>query len=344
MRKLNQDAPLGVVPSTNWKNPRDLGPHKWALEEFERLRSAREGDGINKHYLLLTCARGFAPFYPPSEIFDRLSGAVANCGRHVPAREIWNAIEKGRATSHQPPLAASSDWTPPPAQPATPSLPKEDAELVASILSNGKTTEDLKADGGLSVDSDSWEPNPDAFIDALFPDGDPLLCIGSDPKGFFRTKRRSEWRGKMADMAFITPSPMSSLEGQTQAGHSSQRSNDNTGPRQYYVMERDHGTQDEQAALAWHLIHVEKLPVVLVVFSGGKSLHVWLHVDGMSETVMSALFQYAARLGYDPSTRARSQMVRLPDGVRINGDDKTYQTALWFDGAKLAELQKGVMR
>lgn len=331
--RLNMNAPPATAPEATLKDFRSLGPHPWALDELAKLRTTRAGEGV--HTLLFRCAKGLAAYHAPGEIFTMLSDAVSNCGRFVPDSEVWEAIEAGSRYSHQPPIGAPASWVRPPVREVRPTT--RDEGLIASVLTNGKTLDSLKASGGLFPDADSWEPRTDAFIDALFPDGDPLLCLGVSP-AVFDTKPRSAWRGNVQELAFIVPSAMSAVEGRTKAGHVSRRCEENTGPRRYLVLERDQGTKDEQAALAWHLIEEQGLPVVMIVDSGGKSLHSWLFVEGASEQEVDTLFDYAGRLGYDPATRTKSQMVRLPDGRRDNGNA---QQVVWFDQAKLEGLQKG---
>jgi hypothetical protein len=55
------------------------------------------------------------------------------------------------------------------------------------------------------------------------------------------------------------------------------------------------------------------------VHSGGKSLHGWFNVQGVSEERLAAWVAVARRLGADPATFCPCQFVRLPEGRRDNG-------------------------
>lgn len=142
-----------------------------------------------------------------------------------------------------------------------------------------------------------------------------LVCIGWD-KNKFDTRPFSEWT-KLEGKQFIVPSPMSKLVGLTQAGRPSKKSNDNTGPRRYQVVEFDAGAVDEHAAVARELGRFA--PLVLCVHSGGKSLHSWFKVEGWPEDRQRKFFEYAVSLGADPKMWTGSQFTRMPGGTRQGG-------------------------
>jgi hypothetical protein len=148
----------------------------------------------------------------------------------------------------------------------------------------------------------------------------------------FRTAPRESFRGTLSGMSLIVPSPMSALTGARKSdGKQSPHTLDNTGPRRFLVIEFDHGTADEQAALHWHLR--EFAPLVLVVSSGGKSQHGWFNCEGIAEDVTRRFMRYAASLGADPATWTRSQFVRVPQGWRA--DKQARQDVAYFNPAKL---------
>jgi hypothetical protein len=64
----------------------------------------------------------------------------------------------------------------------------------------------------------------------------------------------------------------------------------------------------------WHLARLA--PLVMVVHSGGKSLHGWFACQGSSEALQLRFMRYAVMLGADPATWTRCQFVRMPDGLR----------------------------
>jgi len=68
------------------------------------------------------------------------------------------------------------------------------------------------------------------------------------------------------------------------------------------------------AALLLHLGGFAAL--VCALYSGNKSLHGWFLVDGLPEEKVLKFFRYAVSLGADRATWTRSQLVRMPDGLR----------------------------
>jgi hypothetical protein len=184
----------------------------------------------------------------------------------------------------------------------------------------------LRDNGGLA---DLWELSPrriedngqhtEEIIDRLF-SGNPLLCSGKSQSDF-DTKPRESWRGELASLQFIVPSPMLAVTGQTKDGKESKHTLANTSPRRFLVVEFDIGTVDEQAAMLVHLAGYA--PMVCVVHSGGKSLHGWFYVHGQPDVKIAKLFRFAVSLGADHATWTRSQFVRMPDGMRDDGKRQT---------------------
>jgi hypothetical protein len=171
-------------------------------------------------------------------------------------------------------------------------------------------------------------PHTEEIIDALFP-GNPLLCCGASSREF-ATRPRSEWRGKLAKLQLIVPSPMSAKFGVTKSGKKSQHTLSNTGPRRFLVVEQDRGSLDEQAAILAHL--AKRAPLTLVVHSGGKSLHGWFFCEGRSEESSWQFLNGAVSIGADHTTWTRSQFVRMPDGTRDTG---ARQAVLYFNAEVL---------
>jgi hypothetical protein len=201
---------------------------------------------------------------------------------------------------------------------------------------NARLRRELIADGGGLADL--WEASPwrlddnkehaEEFVDTLFP-GNPLLCCGKS-SSVFETKVREDWRGELAKLQLIVPSPMSSPVGLTKKGKESAHALDNTGPRRFLIVEFDQGTADEHAIILLHL--AQRAPLALAVHSGGKSLHGWFFCAGQSEDRLERFFRYAVTLGGDPATWTRSQFVRMPDGKRDNGKR---QTVFFFNPAAI---------
>lgn len=246
-----------------------------------------------------------------SETVQVLRTGSTGCGRRVTDREIFDTVR----------TAFRSTWTPAQRdrfQPAVPpTWPAVNQEQQSAILRDG---------GGLA---DLWEASPwrlhdneqhaEDLIDRLFP-GNPLLCCGRDNYDF-ETKPREDWRGTLASLQFIVPSPMTERTGITQDGKESAHCLNNTGPRRFLVIEFDEGTPDEHSTILLHL--AAHAPLALAVHSGGKSLHGWFYCAGHPEDKLRRFMRHTVSLGADRATWTRSQFVRMPDGTRNNGKRQT---------------------
>jgi hypothetical protein len=248
------------------------------------------------------------PFRSREEIIDLIR--AASNGEPVKSGEIESAVDNSAAFAWKPgqsapPSTKTSHW------------PALDVAKREKIIEGGAGLADL------------WELSPrprvdvesqtEEIIDALFP-GDPLLCCG-ESSTHFATRPRSKWRGRLAALQFIVPSPMSAISGKTKDGRESQHTLSNTGPRRFLVVEQDSGTPDEQASVLVHL--AERAPLALAVHSGSKSIHGWFSCEGEPEERWHTFMRYAVSLGADHATWTRSQFVRMPDGTRESGARQT---------------------
>jgi hypothetical protein len=281
----------------------------------EMLRTfPRAGQGV--HDRLFKVARQLHWHMGIEEMADLLEEATANCGRFVPRREIMDAIRNSLPCAWQPggvigqPVYAARKW------------PEVNQEKREAIIASGFRLVDLRE--ASPVRFDDSDAHTEEIIDALFPN-DPLLCCGKS-NSEFDTKPREEWRGQLSRLQFITPSPMATRTGRTQEGKESAHTLDNTGPRQNLAVEFDHGTVDDHAAVLLHL--AEDAPLVLVVHSGSKSLHGWFPCHEQTEEQLYQFMLRAVSLGACNSTWCRSQFVRMPDGLRDNGNR---QVVYYFD-------------
>ncbi len=265
----------------------------------------RAGEGVNLY--LFRLARVLHPYRSESEIANILRAVTAGCGRVVTEKEIWRAIQNSKAAAWTPGEPVSFILQPP-----WPTVNAEQREAVIEA-----------ADGFGLVDL--WEGSPVRFedndahteevVDLLFAEN-PLLCCGKN-KSEFATRSREDWRGKLAAMQLIVPSPMIARSGRTQDGKESEHALANTGPRRFLVIEQDGGSVDEQSSVLLNL--AERAPLALAVHSGGKSIHGWFYCQGQGEERLRAFMRYAVTLGADRATWVRSQFVRMPGGIRGNG-------------------------
>jgi hypothetical protein len=266
------------------------------------------GEGV--HRWLFRVARYLHALLPAGEIVTLLENAVSNCGRPVPRSEIMDAVKNSLVCAWQPSGGRLH-------QAAIPKWPEKNQEQWEAIV---------RDNGGLV---DLWElsrpriedsaQHAEEIIDQLFP-GNPLLCCGRSHSDF-DTRYREQWRGELARLQFIVPSPMTALVGKTKNGRQSKHTLSNTGARRYLVCDFDAGTIDEHAATLLHLARYA--PLVCAVFSGRKSLHGWFYVHGQPEEKVLKFFRYAVSVGADSTTWTPSQFVRTPDGTRSSGERQT---------------------
>jgi len=232
----------------------------------------------------------------------------------VPDREIWDAISTASLPKRKQ-TTKKANW------------PSKNEEQREAITGNGAGLAELWESSPIRFDDDA--PHTEEVIDLLFPDN-PLLCTGSAPYKF-GTKTREEWRGKLASMQLIVPSPMTERVGITKSGKKSAHSLDNTGPRKFLVIEFDEGTYDEHAAILIHL--AKQAPLVMALMSGNKSLHGWFYVERSPEKLQLSFMRYAVSLGADPQLWIRSQFARIPDGFRV--DKEKLQSVIYLNLANL---------
>lgn len=182
---------------------------------------------------------------------------------------------------------------------------------------------------------DLWEASPDRIddgmtqrmiLDWLFPDPNGLVCVGKSAFTF-HTARLSQFKD-LTQCQFIVPCYMSAKYGTTQDGKQSMHCLDNCGPRRFFVCDFDEPKSDDHPAIIWQLR--KTFDLVMVISSGGKSLHAWFSVEDDEE---EDFWRNAVKMGADPALmRNRSSFVRMPMGTRDNGKR---QSVLYFDHSKI---------
>lgn len=258
----------------------------------------RRGEGL--HNWLFRTARVLHPFRTREEIIKLLRSATY--GEPVSQQEIIAAVDNSAAVAWKPGEVLN--------QPKASAWPVLDKNKQAEIIAKSLETPQLF---GERPKNDA--PHTEEIIDALFP-GDPWLCCGASNREF-QTRPRSDWRGDLAKLQLIVPSPMSAKFGLTKSGKKSQHTLSNTGPRRFLVIEQDKGSLDEQTAILTHL--AKRAPLALVVHSGGKSLHGWFFCKNFSEESLRQFMNDAVSIGADSATWPPLQFVRMPGGLRDSG-------------------------
>lgn len=268
----------------------------------------RAGEGV--HNFLFRVSRQLHAHLPAGEIVSLLENRIRDCGRPVPRQEIVSAVQNSLPCAWQPngnagAVQSTSKW---------PTLDKARRD---AIVRDGGGLCDMWEASRIRIEDNNQ--HTEQIIDHLFP-GNPLLCCAQS-QSEFDTRPREAWRGELASLQLIVPSPMTSITGLTKEGKESAHALSNTGPHRFLVCEFDTGTPDDHAAIILHLGTFA--PLVCVVHSGGKSLHGWFYVQDQPEAKVLKFFRYAVSLGADDATWTRSQFVRMPDGTRDNGRKQT---------------------
>ena len=278
-----------------------------------KLRNCpKAGSGV--HRWIFNSALQLTKYTDQNTAFEFIRSSSDGCERFVPDLEIWDAISTA-SLSKRKQTTKKPNW------------PSKNEEQREAITGNGAGLAELWESSPIRFDDDV--SHTEEVIDLLFPDN-PLLCTGSSPYEF-GTKAREEWRGKLASMQLIVPSPMTERVGLTKSGKKSAHSLDNTGPRKFLVIEFDEGTFDEHAAILIHL--AKQAPLVMALMSGNKSLHGWFYVERSPEKLQLSFMRYAVSLGADPQLWVRSQFARIPDGFRV--DKEKLQSVIYLNPANL---------
>ena len=221
-----------------------------------------------------------------------------------------------------------------------------DSQIISSkskIVINDKEIRRILSSRNETVQS-LQDESPDCFqvlktedlLRLLYPK-DSLLCLGSK-FNMFRTKPIEEFIQELrlgGNFPYLVPNPMKSLHGRTQEGKSSCRCRENAGHWNYQVVEfDDEPSHDNQAKFLFELR--KHLPLVMVLNSGGKSLHAWFRCPDDNPNKLSKFVDYALFLGADPKITQPEQLFRAPNQMRDNGNR---QQVLYFDTTKI--LNKG---
>jgi hypothetical protein len=205
-----------------------------------------------------------------------------------------------------------------------------DVDAIAQALRSGVTVTTLAR---LSPHKDVGLPSGDV-LNILFPPRTMLCLARSLPTATVDHIER--WHRIAARRPWIVPSPMTNVRGKNKRGELTARSLDNTGPRRYAVIEFDWGTVDEQAAMIAAINRAYGDRLVMVMWSGGKSLHSWWWCGG-DEAWAQAFFDFACSLGADPATRVRCQLVRTPNAMRDKDERQVRQQVLFLNPANIIQ-------
>ena len=227
--------------------------------------------------------------------------------RSIPEREIEAALRLAYDTPRDPTRKVGVVW------------PKVDAAERAGAAASAATLFDGVSDTGMTAD--------EALRD-LFEPGELVCCGWICERPIIRPA--GEWLPRASTLQFIVPNPMKALLGETKEGKPSARCQSNVAERRYVVAEFDDAAfgKPQQARVASAL--AVALPLVMVVDSGGKSLHCWFDCRGVEAADVAAFFAAAVKLGADKTRWDPCGWVRMPGGLRRRDGVATRQKILYF--------------
>jgi hypothetical protein len=283
------------------------------------------GGGLNT--ALVSATHALKHFHDEDTIIDLLDGVLrenrgSNYRSGEAARQVNYALRSsGRGTGASVRVKLEPDW------------PKFEPDLAGRLRIAEYGVYDL------------WEASPIRYEDGTHTREVLMSLFGPAALiTFGRKKRKGEDTGsgfhshnrRLADLSdtqlswydHVVPNVPSENWAMTNEGYLSQHAKALYTYRNYIVVEFDNtvADKDQQAAIIlWLGEHWGEL--VLVVDSGNKSLHAWFYCGGISDDALEVHFRKVVRLGADPNLFDKMQFVRLPDGVRDNGNR---QSILYF--------------
>ncbi len=289
------------------------GQHRMQRYE-EALRNLPPSGGGGCHSALLRVANfGLRAGLTNEQLFRDLRATVRG-SRRVPDSEIMAAINRA-AQDYQSP-SNTPRWTPPP-EPAI-----DGKATLQAILARGDgfTEADL---WHISPVRPDWPPEEDAIrvLEALYSPADRLFAGGRCDPGPVRTV--AEWcaafRAGASVPEHIIPNPLTGQLAPTKDGKPSLRADACVSEYRCAVAEFDNMSREDQIRF-WAGC---RLPVFALLDSGGKSIHAWLMIPGVTTAeqwardVGGLLYQqHLVPLGVDPTCRNPSRLSRMPGHFR----------------------------
>jgi hypothetical protein len=213
--------------------------------------------------------------------------------REVPDREIREAVNYVYGAKNVPGLKAYA-W------------PDPDAAMIARTLATTPTFFDVTQELPLEASQ---------VLPKLFAAGE-LVCTGPDSKTAI-VRPLEECLADAHLQQFIVVNPMRGRQSLNQQGEPSVRCQSNVLRRRHVVAEFDDASlsKPQQAQLITRLATF--VPLMLVVDSGGKSLHAWFRVEQLAIRDQAYFFAVACLLGADETRWDTSGWLRMPGGLRV---------------------------
>lgn len=279
------------------------------------------GGGGCHPYLLRVANYGIMAGIPDYQIARDIRFHLPSGARAVSDLEIQATIMKARNSSARP----LANRTHRPVRRTIKPRPAYDGGKMATVLIEKGDGVDEEALRALSPVSIPEQPQDHAvlLLEELFDDND-MLCLGN--KFSKAVSPVSEWKQSITvhgtnHLPHISPNPFTGREHLTKSNSLSRRCDAAVKEYRMVVAEFDDLSHAEQLAF-WSAI---PLPIAALIDSGGKSIHAWLWLDGIStpddwiRSVKRDLYERRlVPMGVDRACSNPSRLSRLPGHYRSN--------------------------
>jgi hypothetical protein len=271
-----------------------------------------------------------------AQIMADIRDSIPPGSRHIPDREIMDAIKKARREVR---VGRTSQYhriyRPAPSKPII-----DGPAYLKKLIARG--------DGAGTADlwhlSDHRQDRETNYCDALavlsLYDAKEHIYIG-DKYGrdvaTVETWRNRIEQGKVAAWPHIAPNPFDGKPHDIGSKKPSFRCDAAVSAFRYVVIEFDTVSKSDQFAFWYAIIHTSLLPVAVLLDSGGKSLHAWIRVDLPDRQTWDrevGTRYYGDKgvftsMGADRACRNPSRLSRLPGHYRT--EKNNYQTLLYLN-------------
>jgi hypothetical protein len=278
-------------------------------KRFSALLKRAEDEGMNYHDMFVLAASAMKRLgRPPEEAIEIMNEAADKVSRRQPAT---GEIERAVNFIYQSDVGTGRQWERPSDR------VKINRNLIAEFASKGNISELQGRSGPIPTDTKT-------ILNDLY-GKDELLHLAPD---IYRgdVKSQSEWLSDGVDeMQFICPANFKDRKGGRLA--------ENVDYRKYVVFETDDlpNDWDGQAGLLERLAQV--MPLRMVVWSGGKSLHGWYSIETRLKDKVQKFYDLAVQLGGDKAVLRPAQLVRVPNGIRQ--ENGKVQKTIYYDRRRL---------
>lgn len=316
--------------------------------KLDSLRTTPPGCGLGYHQIIMGVVNaGVLAGLSLAQIFSDIRRSTPKGNREVSDKEIIDTIEHAfsdlKTGAFKGGTFKEANWkggaSPRQNRPAP--LVKDGAAALKNIIAKSaiNSMDELRETSPVKIPTNPKE-HPALLLRNCF-QVDEFGCIrqhigqgivGSSIRTIASWIAFFENGGRTAEHVIINP--LSGLPGMTKSGKKSFQCDACVSKYRHVEAEFDDISLDDQARF-WS---VTKLPIVALIYSGGKSIHCWLDVqrlarvetaDDWQEKIKAALYgRILTPLGMDGACSNPSRLSRLPGHFRT--DTGNYQRLLWL--------------